>query len=182
MQEIWKDIEGYEGLYQVSNTGVVRSLDRYVPHKKFGQKYCEGHIMATHIINSGYVRVNLCKGNRYKSFSVHRLVALAFIENPKGLPEVNHIDENKENNNVNNLEWVTKEQNEKHGTKKVRGAEKKKIKVLQYSVDGKFLKEWASATDAEMCIAGKFTGGISHCANGQTKTSYGYIWRFKEAE
>lgn len=182
MKEVWKDIAGYEGFYQVSNMGRVKSLDRYVPHKTFGKKFCKGHIMATHINNAGYVSVNLCKGNKYTSYDIHRLVAIAFLSNPDKLPEVNHIDENKQNNHIGNLEWVTKQQNESHGTKRKRQTQKIKQKVLQYSIDGQFVKEWESPTDAELSISGKTTGAISHCAKGKTKTAYGYIWRYKEAE
>ena len=182
MKEIWKAIAGYEGLYEVSNFGRVRSIDRYVPHKTFGKKFCKGYMMATHINNAGYVTVNLCKINRYRSFDIHRLVAIAFLDNPDGLPEVNHIDENKKNNHVENLEWVTKSENNMHGTKRERHAAQIKRSVLQYSTDGQLINEWESPTDAEMSISGKATGAISHCAKGKTKTAYGYIWRYKEAE
>lgn len=182
MKEVWKDIAGYEGLYEVSNLGRVRSLDRYVPHRTFGKKFCKGHVMATHINNAGYVTVNLCKHNRYTSYDIHRLVAIAFMENPEGLPEVNHIDENKQNNCIENLEWVTKQQNESHGTKRMRSSEKIKRRIVQYNTDGQIIKEWESPTDAELSISGKITGAISHCAKGKTKTAYGYIWRYKEAE
>ena len=182
MKEIWKAIVGYEGLYEVSNLGMVRSLDRYVPHKTFGKKYCKGHMMATHINNAGYVTVNLCKGNRYRSFDIHRLVAIAFLDNPDGLPEVNHIDENKKNNHVGNLEWVTREQNERHGTKPEKRRYNPMIPVLQYDLQGDFISEWPCAIDAERKLSGKETGAISHCARGKTKTAYGYVWKYKEAE
>ena len=182
MKEIWKDIAGYEGLYEVSNFGSVRSIDRYVPHKTFGKKFCKGHMMATHINNAGYVTVNLCKCNMYRSFDIHRLVAIAFLDNPYGLPEVNHIDENKKNNHVENLEWVTKSENNLYGTKRERHAAQIKRAVLQYSTDGQLINEWESPTDAEISISGKATGAISHCAKGKTKTAYGYVWRYKEAE
>ena len=178
--EIWKDVVGYEGYYQVSNMGNVRSVDRYVPHKNFGQKFCKGGLMATHITNSGYVSVNLCKNNRYKSYDIHRLVALAFIGFCGSKMEVNHKDENKQNNAVENLEWVTREQNEAYGTKRERHKEKIKLPILQYDTYGNFIREWPSATDAEMSISGKFTGAISHNINGKTKTAYGYVWEFKE--
>lgn len=181
MQEIWKDIEGYEGLYQVSNLGNVKSLDRYIPHKKLGKKFCAGVMMATHINKPGYVTVNLCKANRYKSHDVHRLVAKAFVEGFADGLEVNHIDENKQNNRMCNLEWVTKSQNNRHGTKIERQAEQIKKPVLQYDTQGNFLKEWSSATDAEKCLSGKLTGAISHCINGKTKTAYGYVWKIKSA-
>lgn len=182
MDEVWKDVAGFEGLYQVSNMGRVRSVDRYVPHKRFGQKFCKGHMMATHVTNSGYLSVNLCRGNKYTSYDVHRLVAIAFlgVHAVDGL-EVNHIDEDKRNNKVDNLEWVTKSQNNRHGTKAERQAEKVRKVVLQYDVEGNFLKEWSSATEAEQAISGKFTGAISHCCKGKSKTAFGFVWRFKEA-
>lgn len=183
MTEVWKDIAGYEGLYQVSNFGRVRSLDRYVPHKSFGKKFCKGCIMSEHTNNAGYKTVNLCKDNRYKSYDINRLVALAFVPiREPDKTEVNHKDENKMNNQVDNLEWVTKSENEAHGTKKERQAQKIRIPVLQYDLEGNFIKEWDSATNAERKISGKFTGAISHCINGKTKTAYGYVWKYKEAK
>lgn len=179
---MWKDVVGYEGLYQVSNYGSVRSLDRYVPHKRLGKKFCKGHLMAVHVTNAGYASVNLCRNNQYTSYDVHRLVAVAFLgaDDLSGL-EVNHIDENKLNNHAENLEWVTRKQNNRHGTKVKRQATKISLPVLQYDTNGNFIKEWGSATEAERTISGKFTGAISHCVNGKTKTALGYIWRFKEA-
>ena len=183
MQEVWKDIAGYEGLYRVSNLGNVKSLDRYVPHKTFGKKFCKGHTMATHINNAGYVTVNLCKGNRYKSHDIHRLVAIAFIPVPNiaGM-EVNHKDEDKRNNRADNLEWITKVANNLYGTKRERQAVKIKKAVIQLDLNGVQLKEWESATDAEKALSGKFTGAISRCIAGKSKSSYGYIWTYKDAE
>lgn len=178
--EEWRDIAGYEGLYQVSNMGRVRSLDRYVPHKTFGTKFCRGHIMATHKTSSGYLAVNLCKGNKYKTFDIHRLVAIAYIPNTDGLPEVNHKDENKLNSNADNLEWCTGSYNNRYGTKIERQKVKYERPVIQFNVNGTFIKEYRSASEAERIISGKFTGAISHCLKGKTKTAYGYIWKFKE--
>lgn len=181
MNEMWKDVVGYEGLYQVSNTGKVRSLDRYVPHKTLGKKFYKGRIMATHTTNSGYLCVNLSKNNKYTSFDIHRLVALAFlgIDDVSNL-EVNHIDEDKKNNCVDNLEWVTKQQNNRHGTKVARQVEKVNRAVLQYDTEGHFIREWNSAVEAEKSISGKFTGAISHCVNGKSKSAYGFVWKLKE--
>lgn len=181
MQEIWKDIEGYEGLYQVSNLGNVKSLDRFVPHKTFGKKFCGGTMMGTHMNNAGYVTVNLCKNNRQKSHDVHRLVAKAFVKGYAVGLEVNHIDENKQNNQVCNLEWVTKSENNRHGTKIERQAVQIKKPVLQYDLQGRFVKEWNSATDAERSLSGKPTGAISHCIKQKTKTAYGCVWKLKGA-
>lgn len=177
-EEVWKDIEGYEGLYQVSNLGRVRSLDRYVPHKKQGRKFCKGTLMATHINNAGYATVNLSKDCKYKSHDIHRLVAIAFVPNPNSLPQVNHKDEDKTNNTAGNLEWMTASENNMYGTKRERHKKKIQKKVVQYDLQGNKIKEWESATDAEKAISGKFTGAISHCINGKTKTAFGYVWKF----
>ena len=183
MQEVWKDVVGYEGLYQVSNFGSVRGLDRYVPHKKFGKKFCKGGLMVKHINNAGYLTVNLSKNNKYKSFDIHRLVAIAFIQigDPRNM-EVNHIDENKKNNNAENLEWVTKSYNNRYGTKVERQASKIRIPILQCDTDGNIIREWDSSTNAEKELAGKVTGAISHCVKGNLKTAYGYVWKYKEAK
>ena len=114
MKEVWKDIEGYEGLYQISNLGNVKSLDRTQIQKRgdlyYNKKY-KGQIIKSHLTHRGYCAVGVTKHNRHKNFSVHRLVARAFIPNPENKPEVNHIDGNKQNNDVRNLEWLTPSEN-----------------------------------------------------------------------
>lgn len=180
MEEVWKDIAGYEGLYQVSNYGNVRSVDRYTKTSN-SVRFYKGRLMKQEQNRNGYMQVSLCKNGNYKCFLVHRLVAKAYISNPKKLPEVNHKDENKENNNVCNLEWVTRIENEMHGTKKERQSNTMKHPIVQYNLNGKYLKEWKSASDAEKEMRGKNTGNISNCLNGKTKTAYGYIWKYKEA-
>ena len=106
-EEIWKDIEGYEGRYKISNKGRVLSLSRYKQnHTK--KQYVEEKIISNYINNkNGYVYVYLCKDGKYKNCRIHRLVAETFIPNPNGFPQVNHIDGDKTNNNVENLEWCT---------------------------------------------------------------------------
>lgn len=114
MNEIWKDINGYEGLYQVSNLGNVRSIYDNCPNH-----LCKNRIkiIKQHITNSGYLFVQLHKNKIVKNKAVHRLVAEAFIENNYNLPQVNHKDEDKFNNNAENLEWCTCEYNNSYGTK-----------------------------------------------------------------
>jgi hypothetical protein len=107
--EIWKDIVGYEGLYQVSNLGRVKSLP-----KMCGRSFREERLLTVDLSNCGYNRVSLCKDNKLTKYGVHRLVATAFIENPCNLPQVNHLDGNKTNNNVCNLEWCTAKDNTNH--------------------------------------------------------------------
>ena len=112
---LWKDVIDYAGLYQVSNTGVVRSVDRYVRDKRCGKRYIKGYVLkAERNKVNGYFYVNLNKNGITTHRTVHRLVAQAFIPNPNDLPFVNHIDEDKSNNCATNLEWITNSDNLRH--------------------------------------------------------------------
>lgn len=117
--EYWVQIAGYEGLYEVSNCGRVKSLDRVIFNSGTpnGLYTVKGRILTQRINNkrNGYCELSLHKDGKEKRYKVHRLVAEAFLPNPDNLPEVNHIDGNKENNNVKNLEWCTSKQNKEHG-------------------------------------------------------------------
>lgn len=183
MEEIWRDVVGYEGLYQVSNFGNVKSLFRY-------KKQLRPHI------SSKYQRVQLFKNKTGKTFLIHRLVSIAFIPNPNKLPCVNHIDENKLNNCVKNLEWMSIQENNTYGTRLERMAKsidysKRKINnanqikavskpILQYSINGDFIKEWSSAS--EFCRANKGTviSSVRRCCAGERKTAHGFIFKEKE--
>lgn len=119
MQEIWKDVKDFDGLYQVNNLGVVRSLDRQVYHP--GNKsyhYRQGKILSCRINNCGYISVRLCKGGKVYTRFPHRLMAEAFIPNPQNKGETNHRDGNKLNNTLENLEWVTHSENMIHAYEK----------------------------------------------------------------
>ena len=120
MEEIWKDISNYEGKYEVSNLGRVRSLS----YNGTG----EIKFLKQSTNKRGYKRVGLCKNGKMKNCYVHRLVAITFIPNPNNHKEVNHKDENPANNNVNNLEWCTSEYNNNYGTRNKRAGESKKGK------------------------------------------------------
>ena len=111
--EIWKDIQGYEGLYQVSNLGRVKSLGRNIKKPLLKSGYCwqEERILKPYKNRKGYLNVRLCKDSRTKDFQIHRLVAIAFIPNPENKPQIDHINADKTNNNVNNLRWVTCKEN-----------------------------------------------------------------------
>lgn len=114
--EVWKDIIGYKGLYQVSNSGKVKSLHRRRRNKHSTAIVYE-RLLKIHISARGYIRARLCKNNAYTNFSVHRLVAIAFIPNPENKPCVNHINGIKTDNRIENLEWVTLSENAQHAIK-----------------------------------------------------------------
>ncbi len=123
--EIWKDIKGYEGLYQISNYGRVKSIPRTKKHSYNGIAHLKEKILKPIYIN-GYQRVSLCKNSKATYMFVHKLVANAFIKNPNNYPEINHIDENKANNIYNNLEWCTHSYNINYGTRNERVSQKEK--------------------------------------------------------
>ena len=164
MEEIWRPINGYQGLYGVSDQGRVRSL-------KFGKE----RILKPRRTPQGYLLVCLCKNGEIKQCLVHRLVSQTFIPNPDNLPQVNHKDENKENNSVQNLEWCDGKYNINYGTRTQRISKP----VLQFTKDGEFVKEWRSSSEIEMNL-GYSKCNISKCCNGRYKSAYDYIWKFKD--
>ncbi len=176
MKEMWRAIKGYEGIYEVSSQGRIRSVSRIIRDSLGREKEKEGKILSPYILNSGY------KGIRFrgKSFLVHRLVAEAFIPNPEGKPQVNHKDENKINNNSDNLEWMTKQENDHYGTAIKRRAEKQSKKVYQYSLDGKLLKIWKSTNECKK--AGYNRTGIWFCCKGMHSQHKGYKWSYDPPE
>lgn len=173
MQEIWKDIQGYEGLYQISNFGRVKNSKDFIMRQKASK--------------DGYIRIQLYKDKKYVVKYVHILVASAFIPNTNHKSEVNHIDADKSNNNVNNLEWVTRSENHHHavrmGLKPIcptigkYGKDNPCVKpIYQYDLNGKFLKKWDCREDAANyyhCTK----NSISRCMNGVRKSCKGYIWK-----
>lgn len=168
--EEWRDIKGWEGQYLVSNLGNVKTL--------IGYRCEKGRIMKLHTKKEGYLTVGLkIAYKKQKQCYVHRLVAEAFIPNPDNLPEVNHKDEDKTNNRVDNLEWCTAKYNMNYGTAKNRRAEKFSIAVNQYSKDGVFIKQWKSMADAsrELRIT---TSHICNVCQGKRKSAGGFIWRY----
>lgn len=166
--EIWCPINGYEGIYEVSDQGRVKSL-------KFGKE----RILKTDKVVGGYLQVTLCKNGELKKYRVHRLVAKTFIPNPDNLPQVNHKDENKTNNSVHNLEWCTNKYNVNYGTGIQRQAEKLSKPVLQYTKSGAFVRELKSARDVQRTL-GYGQGNISDCCRGERKSAYGFVWKYKD--
>lgn len=171
--EIWKDIPGYEGKYQVSNFGNVKSLNY---HRTKNEKFLTGKID-----KDGYRVILLSRNQKKKSVSVHRLVAEAFIPNLNNKPEVNHKDRDKQNNVVSNLEWVTSFENTQHCIRSGRKTHKKP--VLQFTKNNEFIASWDSIAEASLSTGIKHSN-ISACCNKRKwyNTAGGYIWRYKEAE
>lgn len=178
MKEIWKPIVGYEGLYQVSNMGRVKSLERKVRHGSVIELTIKERILKPAPASNGYLVVGLCAGGKQKTLKVHRLVCEAFHENPDNKSDVNHINENKTDNRACNLEWCTRRENINHGTHNERMAKTKSKPVGQYTRDGELVKIWPSAIEVQR-KTGFGQGYISKVANGNRKTAYGFIWKYK---
>ena len=181
--EIWKDYKDYEGLYQASNLGRMRSLDRWVKSKSGSVRLCKGKILKLCTDKYGYLNVGLWKNNKVKTYLVHRIIAETFLPNSDNLPCVNHKDENKLNNNAENLEWCSSSYNINFGTRNEKVAEKntngKQCKpILQYTLDGKFVREWKSAKQAER-EGGFNQSHITHCCIGERKKHHNFIWKYK---
>lgn len=178
MEEIWKDVKGYEGYYQVSTLGRIKSLSR---HRKVGwaDYTSKEKIIAQCNHRCGYKLVLLHKNGEKKMYKVHQLVATAFIFNPNNLPCVNHKDEDKTNNCVDNLEWCDHSYNNNYGSRneKVRKANCKT--VIQLSLDGKYIKEWNGMREAARSI-GCVCSRISEVCRGKRRSHGGYLWKFKE--
>ena len=149
-----KDIKNYEGIYGITTEGDVYSYKR----KKFLKPADNG---------TGYLFVILHKDGKVKNHYVHRLVAEAYLPNPENLPQVDHIDGNKMHNFLNNLQWITNRDNVRKGRNKP---------ILQYDLDGNFIREWSSAMD----VGKEVRTNICKCLKCRYKTAYGYIWKYKE--
>lgn len=172
MKEIWKDVPKYEKLYQVSNLGRIKSLPRNGTTKK-------EKILKQTIDNNGYLIVGLHKNNEAKKVCVHWIVADAFISKKENCKVINHIDGNKLNNKLNNLERCTQSHNVKEAFRLGLQVPYNEKSVLQYDLDGNFIKEWKSACEAERQL--KISqANISACCRGVRKTTGKCIWRFKE--
>ncbi len=183
--EIWKDINGFEGIYQVSNKGRLKSF----------KQYPDGYILSTKNKKGDYLSVVLAGGGNVRYTRIHRLVAEAFIPNPKNLPEVNHKDCDKQNNRAENLEWITRTGNHIHAIKHnpdiIKGMNHynrfvRPKTILQYSLDSKLLAEFPNSI-----AAGKATGvcyrnilqvaGKDEYRPGLTRSQAGgYIWKFRD--
>ena len=181
MKEIWKDVVGFEGRYMVSNLGNAKSC-RYYGHE--GE-----HLLKLSTHHCGYLVVTLGKRPERKQHTVHSLVAKAFLPNPDNLPAINHIDGNKANNQVSNLEWISYRSNTAHAintglfkpheTPKRIGKNNVNSKpVLQFDPNGIFIKRWDSIADACRSF-GRGHSNIYLCVEGRRKTAYGFKWEYE---
>ena len=188
LHEEWKDIPYSYCLYQISNYGRIRRIEHTRISSRYNKKgrLYKGKILKATTNKQGYANFQLYTADGLiKTFKVHRLVAELFIPNPDNKPQVNHIDGNKLNNKVDNLEWCTNGENGKHAwdcglrTRRIGKDNKSSVSVKQYDLNGNFIKEWDSIADITRQL------GISHSlitntCQGKQKTSHGYIWKYKE--
>lgn len=170
MIEKWRDVCGYDGKYQISNHGRVKSF-------YFGENF-----LVPKINNRGYLWVELAKNRKRKALLIHRLVAIAFLDNLEGLPIVNHKDENPKNNRVDNLEWCDYSYNilyslSKRPNRPRRISLKRSMAINQLSLDGVLLKRWDNANVIKKTLL-KNEWNIVECCRGNRKTAYGYKWEF----
>lgn len=184
-EEIWKDIQGYEGLYQVSDLGRVKSLERMCPKKNGGAYYHKEKILRLGTRSRkgkgslGYQQVDLSKDSVSKTMSVHRLVAMAFIPNPQNLPLINHKDENPRNNKANNLEWCNDSYNQSYGTLPERRKQTCTKPIVMCDKEGNELRTFISISEAGR-VMGINISNVVNCLKKNKKTAYGYTWRYKE--
>ena len=187
--EEWRDVVGWEGFYQVSNLGRVKSLSRSIVYKDGREYTYPSKIIKNQKVSTGYRSVMFYGVNGKKQYYVHRLVAETFIPNPKNLGDVNHKDGCKTNNIILNLEWCSRSDNQKHAYKNglnwahIGEAIKEGSRpVIQYAQSGEIVAEYDSASKAAKA-SGYNQGQISKYCRGENKkhsTYKGYIWRYKD--
>lgn len=165
MEEIWKDIEGFEELYQVSNLGRVKRVTT-------------GRILKSRKDIDGYLYVNLCKNGKHKTHRIHRLVAQAFIPNPENKPQINHIDEIKTNNMVSNLEWMTAKENSNHGTRNERSNRKRSIPIISTNIKTGESQEFYGTNECARRL-GLNQPSITSVLKGRNKQTGGYTFKYK---
>lgn len=181
MEEIWKDIPGYESLYKVSNLGNVLSLN--YARRGFAKQ------LTPKCNSAGRLWVELAKDGKRKPMLIHRLVGMAFIPNPNNYPQINHKDENPKNNHADNLEWCTQEYNIRYfydrrtqewfmnRSETPRYRKRITMAVDQFTKDGVFIRRWNNSRQV-MTELGLSDWSISECCRGNRKSAYGYVWRY----
>lgn len=178
--EIWRDIKGYEGLYQISNKGKVKCLPKNVVCTPKGHVRHYPERIATQYTRGGYKYVELSKGGEAKKYSVHRLVAIAFVPSSKSKTQVNHIDGIKDNNKSDNLEWVTPQENIKHAYEnRLRPKFHKGRRVIQMDLNGNKIKEFKSINKASKLTGTDYSSIVRAC-KGRYEQAGGFKWTLAE--
>jgi len=179
--EIFKDVLGYEGLYQVSDLGRIKSLEKKLFNgiSYFIQKE---KILNPSFEKDGYKQISFFKEKKEKKLKVHRLVGISFVDNPENKPQINHKDEIKDNNFYKNLEWLTASENMKYGSRSKKWIEKRRVssickKVSQFDLKGNFIQNFDSIVKAsEMNFDASL---ITKCCKGKKDFHKGFIWKYK---
>lgn len=180
--EIWKPVVGFEGSYEVSNLGRVRSVDRFITNSLGRTYFSKGVILKWVLDKGGYPMVGLSLHNKYYSRKIHRLVAEAFIENPYNLPSINHKDEDKTNNKVENLEFCTVKYNNNYGNHNLKQSLTRRAdpnltkSVLKLSLTGEVLKQYPCVRD--VVIDGYKERTVAEVCRFEKPSAYGYLWIF----
>lgn len=194
MEEIWKDIPGYNGRYQASTLGRIRSTDRLVEKSNGLKEFYKGRVLKASLVPSGYLYVGIAEEqNKFRSRRVHRLIAETFIPNPLNLPEINHKNEDKTDNKVENLEWCSREYNSQYGHR-IEKYSKANInnpalskEVNQYDLKGNYIRSFPSAAEAARFLGKDSVAAnrIGQCCRGlyqKGNSAYGYLWRFATSD
>lgn len=182
--EVWVDVPDYEGIYSISNKGRIKSLSRIKNSGTRLEYISKEKLLKPSITKDGYLTVYLCKNGITKSYALHRLVAIAFIDNKGELSDVNHKDENKLNNSADNLEWCSKAYNTAYGTRTQRTSKR----IQQLTLDGKYIKTFNSVKEASR-VLGIGSSNIHNCAINKTitkngnkyicRSAGGFIWKYE---
>lgn len=179
--EEWKNIKGFEGVYQVSNLGRVKSLPRHVKRENDKGYFLKEKILKQNFHTGGYLKVTFSKNGKITNKFVHRLVGEAFIPNPNNLPQINHKDEDKSNNGISNLEWCDNQYNNVYGTKIKRQKKSEYLQKLMNPIKGTNLETgevliFDSVNEASK--HGFVRRGIRDCLDGKNKQHHGYRWEY----
>ena len=181
MKEVWKDVVGWEGIYQVSNMGRVKSLPRVFMKKDGKLQPVKGTILKQVKNKKGYLHVCLSVEGFCVHRSVHQLVAMAFVDNKNNYTQINHRDENPANNRFDNLEWCSSKYNLNYGCRNKKASISRSTPVNQYSLDGKYIRTFYGTREAGRQIGRGATASanIAACCRGERNNAYGYLWKYQ---